>query len=123
MQRNAMTPTPAQLHALADALLAIEQAMRKADFWHRDLPTPAAMASRVPFCADTLAFSQWLQFVFIARMRTLLETNAALPQASAIAPLAEETLDERPGKQTLVRCLARFDQLIVEGIEGEAQQS
>ena len=110
-----MSPTHAQLHALADLLLAIEQAMREADFWHAQVPSPAAMASRTPFCADTLAFSEWLQFVFIPRMRALIEDNATLPGASAIAPLAEEALDERRGKQTLVDHLRRFDRMIADG--------
>ena len=101
-----------QLHALADLMLAIEQAMRDADFWHEEVPSPAAMASRTPFCADTLEFSEWLQFVFIPKMRSLIEDNATLPGASAIAPLAEEALEERAGKQALVDELRRFDRLI-----------
>lgn len=107
-----MPLTHAQLHAVADLMLSIEQAMRDADFWHDDSPSPAAMASRTPFCADTLAFSEWLQFVFIPRMQALIEAGAALPEASAIAPLAEEALDERAGKQALVDRLRRFDRLI-----------
>lgn len=109
-----MSPTRSQLHAAADLMLSIEQTMRKADVWRDHAPAPAAMASRVPFCADTLAFSEWLQFVFIPRMHALIEAGAALPRASAIAPLAEESLDERPGKQALVNQLRRFDRLIAD---------
>jgi len=108
--RSATNP----LHAAADAVLAIEQAMRSADFWHDQIPSPAAMASRTPFCADTLAFSEWLQFVFLARMRTLIEHNEPLPSASAIAPLAEEALEKRPGKDLLLKRLRDFDQLIAD---------
>jgi uncharacterized protein YqcC (DUF446 family) len=110
-----MPPSLSQLHTLADLMLAIEQAMRDADFWHEEVPTPAAMASRTPFCADTLAFSEWLQFVFIPRMHALIEANAALPNASAIAPLAEEALAERVGKQALVQRLRQFDRIIGNG--------
>ncbi|GAB3681033.1 YqcC family protein [Salinisphaera aquimarina] len=101
-----------RLHEAADIVLGIEQAMRDADFWHDHVPTPAAMASRTPFCADTLAFSEWLQFVFLPRIRALIEDNGALPTASAIAPLAEEALEERLGKSELVAHLQRFDALI-----------
>ena len=110
-----MPPTIPQIHALADQMLAIERAMREAEFWHDEVPSPAAMASRTPFCADTLKFSEWLQFVFIPKMRALIEDNAALPGASAIAPLAEEALEERAGKQALVDALRRFDHLISGG--------
>ncbi|MES1926396.1 YqcC family protein [Salinisphaera sp. T31B1] len=100
------------VHRIADSVLAIEQAMREAGYWHDEVPAPAAMASRTPFCADTLSFTQWLQFVFLPRMRALIEADARLPAASAIAPLAEESLDERFGKDRLVECLQRFDRLI-----------
>ncbi len=101
-----------QLHQLADLMLAIEQSMRAADLWHASAPSPAAMASRTPFCADTLAFSEWLQFVFIPRMREIIEHNGPLPGASAIAPLAEEALAEQPGKQAVVDRLREFDRAI-----------
>lgn len=101
-----------RLHQVADAMLAIETAMRETGYWQQEAPSPAAMASRTPFCADTLAFNEWLQFVFIPRMRLLIENNADLPAASAIAPLAEQSLDERSGKQNLVDKLRRFDRLI-----------
>ncbi|MES1939478.1 protein YqcC [Salinisphaera sp. T5B8] len=107
-----MTDELSRLYELADLVLAIEQAMRGADYWHDDVPSPAAMASRTPFCADTLAFSEWLQFIFIPRMRALIEDNAPMPQASAIAPLAEEALAEQPGKQAVVDRLRAFDQAI-----------
>lgn len=107
-----MPSTTSYLHALADCVLSIEGTMRDAGFWHSEVPSPAAMASRTPFCADTLAFSEWLQFVFIPRMRSLIEADGALPGASAIAPLAEESLNERPGKQALVEQLRHFDRLV-----------
>ncbi len=107
-------PATSALHDAADTVLAIEQAMRSADFWHEQVPSPAAMASRTPFCADTLAFSEWLQFVFLARMRTLIEHDEPLPAASAIAPLAEEALEDRPGKDALLERLRAFDQLIAD---------
>ncbi|ERJ17836.1 hypothetical protein T35B1_06255 [Salinisphaera shabanensis T35B1] len=111
-----MTNNLTQLHELADLILSIEQSMRAADFWHAQAPAPAAMASRTPFCADTLAFSEWLQFVFIPRMRTLIEQNAALPGASAIAPLAEEALAEKPGKREVVERLRQFDRVITANV-------
>lgn len=100
------------LHEIADAVLAIEQTMRAGDFWHDSVPSPAAMASRTPFCADTLEFSEWLQFVFLPRMRALIENNQPLPSASAIAPLAEEALRDHAGRDVLLDRLRQFDQLI-----------
>ena len=102
------------LHRAADHVLAVEQNLRAADLWQADVPAPAAMASRTPFCADTLTFAQWLQFVFVPRMRALIEAGGPLPEASAIAVMAEVKLDqEAPAQGRVIAALADFDALIV----------
>lgn len=101
-----------RMHAAADAVLAIEQAMREGGYWHTEVPSPAAMASRTPFCADTLSFTQWLQFIFIPKMRDLLESGAALPAHSGIAVMAEQKLDANPAREILLTQLRAFDTLI-----------
>lgn len=108
-------PVDSRLHRAADLMLAIERAMRVGGFWHDQAPTPAAMASRTPFCADTLAFTEWLQFLFIPQMHTLIEQNQPLPQQSAIAVMAEQKLDQRAGRAELVTQLKAFDAMIQEG--------
>lgn len=96
-------------HRLADVVLAIEAEMRRAALWRDRPPAPAAMASRTPFCADTLAFPEWLQFVFLPRMHRAIEGEEAPPEASAIAPMGEESL---AGNERLLRLLRAFDALI-----------
>ncbi len=81
---------------IADLLLAIEAEMRRIDLWENTAPDPQALASAAPFCYDTLQFQQWLQWVFLARMRALLDTGAALPGACDIQPLAEHSFAELP---------------------------
>ncbi|ROO27808.1 tRNA pseudouridine synthase C [Salinisphaera orenii MK-B5] len=103
------------LHAAADILLALEHALRAADLWHERAPTPAAMASRTPFCADTLMFSEWLQFVFLPRMRLIIENDRALPAASGIAVMGREALAEVSGAPAIVAQLQAFDRLIETG--------
>src|SRR5690625_457928 len=102
----------ATLHRAADRVLQIELAMRRAQLWHEQPPTPAAMASRTPFCADTLAFSQWLQFVFLPRMHRLIESNQPLPQSSDISTMAEHCLPATAGRQQLLAAIRAFDELI-----------
>ena len=41
--------------------------------WQAMPPTPEAMSSEVPFCMDTMAFSQWLQWLFIPRVRAIVD--------------------------------------------------
>lgn len=86
--------------------------MRTNGYWHAEAPNPAAMASRVPFCADTLAFTEWLQFVFLPRLHRIVERDLALPQASGIAVMGEEALGETPKSQPLLAQLRAFDALV-----------
>lgn len=105
-------PVDSRLHHAADLMLTIERAMRDGGLWHDQTPTPAAMASRTPFCADTLAFTEWLQFIFIPKMRALIESGGPLPQQSAIAVMAHQKLEHRRGRAELLAQLEAFDAMI-----------
>ena len=56
---------------VAALLIDLEGALRSRLLWDADEPSPEALASTQPFCIDTLDFPQWLQFVFLPRMRAL----------------------------------------------------
>lgn len=100
-------------HRIADLLLAIEHEMRRIGLWEAIAPAPAALASPLPFCHDTLEFSQWLQWVFLARMRTLLQSGAPLPTACDIHPLAEHSfLDLPQDTARLLKLITEIDQVI-----------
>lgn len=92
----------------------LEATLRDLGSWHQPPPAPAAFESQVPFSADTMAFTQWLQWVFIARFRALLEGGRPLPTRCQIAPMAEEALrglecDTAPVLAVLARIDAQFD--------------
>ena len=67
----------------------LESALRAASLWESAPPAPAALESVEPFCVDTLALPQWLQWIFLPRMRALLDARAALPPKCGVAPMAE----------------------------------
>lgn len=75
----------------AELLLELEAEMRGIGLWQADAPSAEALASVLPFCHDTLSLPQWLQFIFLPRMKILLEAGAALPDRCGIAPMAEES--------------------------------
>ncbi len=98
---------------------AIEAEMRAIGLWESVAPPPEDVASPLPFCYDTLAFHQWLQWVFIPRMRTVLDHGMRLPRESAIAALAEEELPRLPqDTRRLSALLEDFDRCIAEQREG-----
>ena len=55
-------------------------------------------------------FSQWLQWVFIARFRAILDANHPLPGQCDVAPMAEEALKEMDADITeVINLLKQFD--------------
>ncbi|MFZ5756393.1 MAG: YqcC family protein [Pseudomonadota bacterium] len=100
---------------LLSVLVSIEQELRRLDAWEGIPPAPERLASEVPFCHDTLEFTQWLQWIFIPRLRAVLEGGHALPSACAIAPIAEDALTLIDGETgPLFDHLLRIDRLITE---------
>lgn len=75
---------------VAELLIDLESELRNMGLWSSEPPSESALASEQPFCVDTLDFEQWLQFVFIERMRAIVEGERPLPQRCGVAPMAEE---------------------------------
>lgn len=102
-----------QVGEVADSLLRIEVELRRMGVWESQSPPPEAFQSTQPFCVDTLEFTQWLQFVFVARLKILIENDHPLPAVSGIAPMAEEHFRGRPGSgEALIRELETMDLLL-----------
>ncbi|MGE4405661.1 YqcC family protein [Pseudomonas sp.] len=101
-----------RLPAVAQQLLLIERELRVLGLWATVPPTPEALASSEPFCVDTLPFEQWLQWIFLPRMKTIVEGGLPLPAVSGIHAMAEMVYRERQ-VAGLLEALLRFDELIV----------
>lgn len=98
---------------LADQLLLVERELRVQGWWAVNPPSAEALASVEPFCVDSMAFEQWLQWIFLPRMKALLEAGAALPAVSGIRPMAEMVFQQRLGEAAgLLAVLEDFDRLI-----------
>jgi uncharacterized protein YqcC (DUF446 family) len=101
------------IHQLADLLLEIEAEMRRIGLWQNEPPPEKALQSLVPFCHDTLRFEQWLQWVFLPKMKQVVEGGEECPNSSDITPLAEYRFAQLPQQtDTLMRLLERFDRYI-----------
>lgn len=87
--------------------------MRRLHLWQATAPTARAMRSVEPFCYDTMGFDEWLQWVFLPRMRAILENDSGLPEESLISPLAEEFCRSQQGDTSLLlELIQQFDRLI-----------
>lgn len=102
--------------ALADQLLLIERELRVLGFWATSSPDARSLTSQEPFCVDTLAFEEWLQWIFLPRMKLILERDEALPAVSGILAMAEMVYQGRLEQVSgLLKALRAFDELIVGG--------
>lgn len=108
--------TAASAIQIADQLLLVERALRVQGWWDVSAPSEEALASEQPFCVDTLDFAQWLQWIFLPRMKAIIEAGAELPAVSGILPMAEHVYgaDNRAAAE-LLRALGDFDRLITAG--------
>ncbi|HHQ69720.1 MAG TPA: YqcC family protein [Halothiobacillaceae bacterium] len=107
---------------LLEQLEKIAVQMQSAGLWADEPPPERAFQSTAPFCFDTMNFEQWLQWVFLPRMKHLLHTGQMPPAGCSIAPLAEHQFTEYQTDTTaLLVEITRFDQMALDyfGIEPE----
>ncbi|MBZ2189188.1 YqcC family protein [Alcanivorax sp. JB21] len=94
------------LLALLDDL---EQELRRLGYWQGTPPAPEAFLSTTPFSADTMAFTEWLQWVFVARFRALVVGGHPLPGACDVRPMAEQALSGLPRCEHLLCIIGDID--------------
>jgi uncharacterized protein YqcC (DUF446 family) len=98
----------------------VEAEMRRVGLW-REAPLEAEKYNfRQAFALDTMAFVEWLQFVFIPRVHEILAAGGELPAKSEVGaqafrefvmyPAYDEALTER-----LLSLLKEFDRLVEGG--------
>lgn len=86
-------------------------ALQQTNMWQAEPPPVQALASQAPFCVDTLAFEQWLQFVFLPKMTTLIAQEAPLPPTMSLTPMAQQSWQRRADLTPLFEALQAFDDL------------
>lgn len=98
---------------IAEQLLLIERELRKQGWWTELPPSDKAMASPEPFCVDSMPLEQWLQWIFLPRMKVMLEQNAPLPSVSGIQPMAEQVYGVGNAQaRELIKLLGEFDEIL-----------
>lgn len=101
-------------HPIAHLLLQIEAELRRLQLWEQQPPALESLQSSTPFCTDTLNIAQWLQWIFVPRMKMILEQGLPLPQQCDIHSYAEEVCQRITSADTsrLLSLLREFDQQI-----------
>ena len=92
-------------------LTNLETELKELELWESVSPPVQAFESELPFFHDTMVFPQWLQWVFIARFRAILEGSHVLPGQCDVAPMAEEYFKTTElYADPIVGLLRRFDE-------------
>ncbi|WP_319535290.1 YqcC family protein [uncultured Vibrio sp.] len=96
---------------LAELLHQLEAQLHKHQLWQQTMPSPQALQSVEPFALDTLHPHEWLQWIFIVRMRILVESNQPLPRGFSIEPYFSEAWKQEPQYAELLRTIRTIDEL------------
>ncbi|HEY6333758.1 MAG TPA: YqcC family protein [Blastocatellia bacterium] len=90
----------------------IEQEMRRVGLWQDQPLAPDKYNFKKAFGMDTMAYSQWLQFIFIPRVREIIATEGQFPTSSSVGAQAIREFDTQPDSERLVTLLYEFDRSI-----------
>ena len=74
---------------ITSLLTELEHQLKVSKLWQYEPIDPNLLSSSQPFCIDTLHFEQWLQYVFIVKMRQLIKLQQPLPTQIALTPMAQ----------------------------------
>ena len=101
------------LQLVLTLLEQMQQEMERLDLWQTTPPSAAQFQSDVPFCMNTLSCAQWLQWVYIARLRALIDANGTLPNGAHVLPYAQESFKVEGVQSTvLLELIAQLDNLL-----------
>lgn len=99
---------------VALALGELEQQLESAGLWQQCRPAPEAFESQQPFCVDSMTLPQWLRYVFVERLRALVDARAKLPEQCDVAPAMEVYLKDSTmtQKSQVISAIARVDEAV-----------
>jgi len=95
---------------VASLINDIEAEMQRNGMWQTDPLRPEQLQFTQAFGMDTMAYSQWLQFIFLPRVREAITTNS-FPSSSSVGTQAIREFDTVADSDRLVSLLCEFDSL------------
>lgn len=107
----------ANVEQVASTLLTLQRRLVHQGLWAITPISIEALQSTQPFCVDTMNFNQWLQFIFIPKMTTLIEHGQPLPQlikGQGIEPMAREFYKADGEGSSLLMLIRQLDELLQE---------
>lgn len=97
-----------QAHIL---LQAIETELKRLNRWSTPIPDHN-VENMGAFGQNTMAFEQWIQFVLLERLRSIISNKEEFPKGSHVAVYAVRNFDGDPESDGLIDLLSQLDQLV-----------
>ena len=97
----------------------IEAELKALNVWQAEPPGPEAFESRKAFFADTMTFYQWLQWVLLKRIESIIAGRGEFPRSSSVGAYAVRELDGNWDAERLISRLCEFDGFIESVAEDE----
>jgi uncharacterized protein YqcC (DUF446 family) len=100
-----------QTEAVRAQFLKITAEMRRIGMWDVPKLSPDQLEDMGAFGSNTMAFEQWLRWIFVPNVQTLLEKGGPWPTSSDVGAAAVRNFDGQDGALGLVTLLCEFDEL------------
>lgn len=98
-----------QIIPLLNLLLQVEESLKLHNMWSDISPSEDALNSKEPFAIDLLLPEEWLQWIFIPKMKLMIEKQQ-VASGFSISPYFEEVWRLEGDKQKIVELLYQIDQ-------------
>lgn len=102
---------PPEHESVRKKLAAIEAEMRRIGMWQAKPLAEDQYDFREAFARDTMAFAQWLQFIFVPRVKSIVEAQGEFPSGSSVGTQALREFDGDAEAGKLASLLCEFDGL------------
>ena len=115
--RGSTRKSDARLHRLGELADEIEAELRRLRWWQADPPSEETVLSGGAFGLRTVAFPQWLQVVFVNRLRQAASGEFPVPSSSSVSAMATREFDTyTEDVERLMDLLYEVDRVVESGV-------
>ncbi len=93
---------------LLNLLSEVESCLKQLGLWDDKKPSDESLVSTEPFAMDTLTPEQWIQWIFIPRMRVMINQQQT-PKKFSLSPYFEEVWKSDLEKSELIKLIRIID--------------
>ncbi|MFH0256262.1 YqcC family protein [Vibrio rumoiensis] len=97
---------------LSDVLEQLEDKLIQLSLWEEQSPPKQDLNSEQPFSLDTLQPTQWLQWIFIPKMRELIASQSEVPIGFEVSAYFEQTMVNKTHRDELLPILNQLDETV-----------